>query len=98
METSQIQSSINAIHEDARRRGLFFQTASDDALTGRTITLNGRELVSFSSCSYLGLEQHPALVAGVHDAVDRFGVQFSCSRGYVSAPIYSDLEDLLAQI
>jgi 7-keto-8-aminopelargonate synthetase-like enzyme len=98
MEASQIQSSIIAIHEDAQRRGLFFQTCTDDALTGRVITLRGRQLVSFSSCSYLGLEQHPAVIQGVHDAVDRYGVQFSCSRGYVSAPIYTDLERMLSEI
>ena len=98
MEISQILSSITAIHDDARRRGLFFQTCTDDELRGRIVTLHGRRMVSFSSCSYLGLEQHPALIAGVHDAVDRYGVQFSCSRGYLSAPIYSELEDTLSTL
>ena len=41
-------------------------------------------------------EQHPEVIAGVHDAVDRYGVQFSCSRGYVSAPIYADIESQLS--
>lgn len=98
MEISQILSTVTAMHEDARRRGLFFQTASDEALTGRTITLGGREMTSFSSCSYLGLEQHPDVIAGVKDAVDRYGVQFSCSRGYVSAPIYGEIEAMLSEI
>mgnify|MGYP000110696393 CR=1 FL=1 len=44
-------------------------------------------------CSYLGLEHHPALIRGVHDAVDRWGTQFSASRGYVSAPPYEALEE-----
>jgi 7-keto-8-aminopelargonate synthetase-like enzyme len=92
METSQVLTTIAAIHEDARRRGLFFQTARDEELQGRTIRLGDRELVSFSSCSYLGLERHRAVIDGVHDAVERYGVQFSCSRGYVSAPIYEELE------
>ncbi|MDP2310860.1 MAG: bifunctional aminotransferase class I/II-fold pyridoxal phosphate-dependent enzyme/GNAT family N-acetyltransferase [Pseudomonadota bacterium] len=98
MEASQILSSIAAIHDDARRRGLFFQTCSDAELRGRMVTVNERRMVSFSSCSYLGLEQHPAVIAGVHDAVDRYGVQFSCSRGYLSAPIYADLEDQLSTL
>ena len=98
MEISQILSSITAIHNDARQRGLFFQTCTDDELRGRIVTLQGRRMVSFSSCSYLGLEQHPALIAGVHDAVDRYGVQFSCSRGYLSAPIYSELEETLSAL
>lgn len=98
MESSQILSTVAAMHEDAQRRGLFFQTATDEVLSGRLITLQGRELVSFSSCSYLGLEQHPAVIAGVKDAVDRYGVQFSCSRGYVSAPIQADIEAMLSEI
>ena len=40
----------------------------------------------------------PALIAGVHDAVDRFGTQFASSRGYLSMPGYDTLEDTLSQI
>src|SRR3712207_7635534 len=47
---------------------------------------------SFGSCSYLGLEVHPALRAGVVDAVERFGTQFSSSRAYVSPPRYAEAE------
>jgi 7-keto-8-aminopelargonate synthetase-like enzyme len=96
MEASQIQSTIAAIHEDARSRGLYFQTLEDEELVGRRIRLGDRELVSFSSCSYLGLERHRAVIDGVHDAVERYGVQFSTSRGYLSAPIYRELEETLS--
>ncbi len=98
LESSQILSSVTAIHEDARRRGLFFQGVTDAELHGRVVTLHGKEVVSFSSCSYLGLELHPAVKAGAHEATDRYGTQFSCSRGYLSAPIYAELEDALEQI
>ncbi len=98
MESSQVLASITAIHEDARRRGLFFQTVTDDCLTGRVVTLHGKEVVSFSSCSYLGLELHPAVIQGAIDATTRYGTQFSCSRGYLSAPLYADLESMLGQI
>lgn len=98
MESSQVQESIAAIHEEARRRGLFFQTCDDAELHGRRVTVDGREMVSFSSCSYLGLEQDPVVIAGVHDAVDRYGAQFSCSRGYLSAPLYRDLESRLGEL
>ena len=40
---------------------------------GKEITLDdGRQLVEFVSCSYLGLETHQALKKAVIDAVDRF--------------------------
>ncbi len=80
------------------RRDMMHNVAEDDRLDGRRISVNGRALVNFGSCSYLGLETHPELKAGVVDAVDRFGTQFSSSRAYVSAPAYEAAEDLLGEL
>jgi hypothetical protein len=74
------------------------QTAEDEHLDGRTFRLGGKELVNFGSCSYLGLEVHPALREGVIDAVTRYGTQFSSSRSYVSAPLYAELTTLLDEL
>ena len=98
MEASDAIRTVESLHRDARDRGLFFQHATDGQLRGRRITVNGREMLSFGSCSYLGLELHPALIAGACDAAQRWGTQFSCSRGYVSAPPYAELEALLDAI
>jgi 7-keto-8-aminopelargonate synthetase-like enzyme/predicted N-acyltransferase len=98
MEASEYHSTVAALHGEAVRQGLYFQHATDEVLHGRSININGENLVSFASCSYLGLEHHPALIAGVIDAVQRFGTQFSASRAYVSAPPYLELEDLLSRI
>ncbi|MCK6507280.1 bifunctional aminotransferase class I/II-fold pyridoxal phosphate-dependent enzyme/GNAT family N-acetyltransferase [Myxococcota bacterium] len=98
METSEFLDTVDRIHGDAHDRGLYFLTAQDQRLRERRIRVHDRDVVSFSSCSYLGLEHHPALVAGVVDAVERYGTQFSSSRGYVSAPPYAELEALLDRI
>ena len=98
MNNSEYLSTVEAIHEEARRRGVSFRVCEDEALRGRTVQLNGRELCSFSSCSYLGLEFHPALIEGTIDAVRRYGTQFSSSRGYLSAPPYQELESRLSEI
>jgi len=98
VEISEFLTTVSAIHGEAQRRGLYFQTADAGALRGRAIHIDGQELLSFSSCSYLGLEFHPALIQGVHDAVDAYGTQFSSSRGYLSAPPYVELEGLLGRI
>ena len=71
---------------------------TDTQLRGRNIRSTDADLLSFGSCSYLGLEFHPKLIQGVCDAVRRYGTQFSCSRGYLSAPPYEELEALLDQI
>src|SRR5207253_1122351 len=82
MEASEFMDTVAALHAEARQRELYFQTCTDASLRGRTLTLQGRPVLSWGSCSYLGLEFHPALINGVHEAVDRYGTQFSSSRGY----------------
>mgnify|MGYP001801396503 CR=1 FL=1 len=56
----------------------------DEQLGGRFIKIDGKDLLHFGSCSYMGLEQHRALKDAVIDVVNRFGTQFSSSRAYVS--------------
>ena len=98
METSEYIATVERLHAEARARGLFFQTADDAVFEGVKLTLRGARYTAFTSCSYLGLERHPSLVAGVHDAVDRYGTQFASSRGYVSCPLYKELEERLSVI
>ncbi|MCA9610551.1 MAG: aminotransferase class I/II-fold pyridoxal phosphate-dependent enzyme, partial [Myxococcales bacterium] len=98
METSEIIDTIQVLHGDARRRGLFFQTCEDETLRGRRVTIGGQPMISFGSCSYLSLEHHPALIAGAHEMLDRYGTQFASSRGYLSATPYPELEDRLSEI
>ncbi len=89
---------LDEVVSDAVRAGLSQQVAEDEFLNGRTVRLEGRDLVQFASCSYLGLETDPRLRSGAVDAVLRYGTQFSSSRIYISAPPYRELEDLLEEI
>lgn len=65
---------------------------------GRHVLVEGRSLLNFGSCSYLGLDAHPALREGAHRAIDDYGTQFSFSRAYLESPLYSELELTLAEI
>lgn len=98
MEASERIATIDSIHQEAQAQGLYFLDPDDQELHGRTFSLSGRELLSFASCSYLGLEHHPRLVAGVVRAVQRYGTQFSATRGFVSAPPYRELEARMSEI
>jgi 7-keto-8-aminopelargonate synthetase-like enzyme len=82
----------------ARSKGLVCQIAEDERFDGRCVTLNGRRLVNFGSCSYLGLETDARLKTAACEAVLRYGVQFSTSRAYMAAPLYRDLERLLSEL
>jgi 7-keto-8-aminopelargonate synthetase-like enzyme len=92
---------INTLHDiitHATAEGVAQLSTEDEALDGRTLTLKGRRLVNFGSCSYLGLEHHPALAAGAMEALRRYGTQFSSSRTYASLGLYEVLESNLEQI
>lgn len=98
MESSEFFDTVRTMHDEARRRGVFFQHVQDERVEGRRLVLHGRERLAFASCSYLGLERHPALIAGVHDYVERYGAQFSASRGYVSLRAHDELEASLGEL
>jgi 7-keto-8-aminopelargonate synthetase-like enzyme len=94
-KAEEIKQAFDEVISDGVRRGMLHNTAEDEHLDGRLITLRGRPLVNFGSCSYLGLETHPAMRAGVVDAVQRYGTQFSSSRAFLSAPAYAQAEAAL---
>ena len=87
--------AVDEVVTDGVRRGLLHNHVEDGELDGRHVTIAGRRLVNFGSCSYLGLETHPRLKAAVVDAVQRFGTQFSSSRVYASSPLYAEAETAL---
>ena len=89
---------INQLATKGKELGFYHLATQDERFDGRTITVNGREYVFFSSCSYLGLETHPAMKKAAIDAIERYGTQFSSSRMTVSMGMYEELEDLLGQI
>jgi len=93
-----INDSIDEIISNAARKGILHLYTEDNKLEGNYITINGKRLLNFGSCSYLGLEVDERLKAGVIDAVNKWGTQYSSSRTYVSVTPYTELEDLIGQI
>ena len=81
---------------EAADAGVIMQSAQSG--NGRYVTLQGKRLLNFGSCSYLGLESRPELRDGVLRALDEYGTQFSFSRAYLQCSLYLELEALLEQI
>ncbi|HTU59895.1 MAG TPA: aminotransferase class I/II-fold pyridoxal phosphate-dependent enzyme, partial [Polyangiales bacterium] len=91
-------AAMDATGQKIKSQGLMHCVAEDERLDGRTITVRGKQLVHFGSCSYLGLETDSRLKTAACEAILRYGVQFSSSRSYVSAPLYAEYEALLARV
>ncbi|WP_327412730.1 aminotransferase class I/II-fold pyridoxal phosphate-dependent enzyme [Streptomyces sp. NBC_01233] len=94
-------SNVQTISETLTRAvalGISHVVAEDDQLDGRTVVIDGKRVLNFSSCSYLGMELHPAIQTAAADSARRYGTQFSMSRTYMSSPEYPAAEAALRRI
>jgi 7-keto-8-aminopelargonate synthetase-like enzyme len=92
---------INTIDEcltNGVKNGIFQVHLEDEILDGRQVTIAGRRVVNFGSCSYLGLEVDKRLKQGAIDATQRYGTQYSSSRLFSACQLYEELEDLFYKI
>ncbi|MEM0998318.1 MAG: aminotransferase class I/II-fold pyridoxal phosphate-dependent enzyme [Bacteroidota bacterium] len=95
---TQLVNMLNQVIEYGKAHDLCQFHTEDETLNGRTITIDGNEMINFGSCSVLGMEYRDELKQGVIDAVTRYGTQFSSSRTYVGIGMYEELESLLNEI
>lgn len=82
----------------AREVGVVGLTAGTPREGPPFVTVEGRSVVSFASCDYLGMSQLEAAKAAARAAVDTWGVQFSTSPAYLKVDLYEELAMLLAAI
>ncbi|MEO5569943.1 MAG: aminotransferase class I/II-fold pyridoxal phosphate-dependent enzyme [Bacteroidia bacterium] len=95
---AQALETIGLIIEKLIPLGITHQSTEDDVLDGRSVRIKGKDMVNFSSCSYLGLEMDQRLKQGAIDAINRYGTYFSSSRAYLTTGLYEEIEDLLTKI
>jgi len=68
-----------------------------EATTASTARIDGRELIVFGGCNYLGLAQHSRVLDAARDALGRFGLSASASRETTgNAAVHSELEAAMA--
>jgi 7-keto-8-aminopelargonate synthetase-like enzyme len=90
--------TVDGILTHAKQKGIIQHNTEDTKLLKNFLTVEGKKLVNFGSCSYLGLEFEDAIREGAKSAIDNYGTQFSSSRAYVSPVYYKSLEDKLSII
>lgn len=80
-----------------RKAGLRRELRRVDSPQGARVTLDGRELLNFSSNDYLGLANHRALKEAAIKAVEKFGAGAGASRLICgSLAPFHELEEVLA--
>ncbi|KAA9038746.1 aminotransferase class I/II-fold pyridoxal phosphate-dependent enzyme [Ginsengibacter hankyongi] len=79
-------------------KGILHLYTGNQPFDGPQLIVNGRDVINFGSCSYLGLEFDKRLKESAREAIEKYGTQFSESRAYVSLGLYNELENLLEQI
>jgi len=89
---------VNEVATLATQLGIVHTETENDTLDGRHISINGKQLLFFGSCGYLGLEYDQRLKSGAIEAVNKYGTQFSSSRAYVSSRYYAESEELLSNM
>ena len=91
-------ATVDQLMSQGHARRIIHQSVTRRSADGRVVVIDDRETLNFGSCSTLGLETHPALIAGTIEATCRFGTQFSSSRVYASVALYAELEGLLSEL
>ncbi len=84
--------------EDLKARGLYKRERQIEGPQGSEIEVGGREVLNFCANNYLGLANHPAIVAAAQEALRQYGygmasVRFICG----TQTLHKDLEGAIAR-
>ena len=66
--------------QELKDASLYRRLRSVDGEQGPVLTVDGRQVLNFSSNNYLGIANHPALAAAAKEAIDRYGCGAGASR------------------
>ncbi len=91
-------AELTAELDQLRTDGLYKAEGRLETPQSRTITVAGRELINLCANNYLGLADHPAVIAAAHEGLDRWGfgmasVRFICG----TTTLHTELEARLSQ-
>lgn len=100
--TASVIDRTRLYFEEAHRRGLM--AVYGRSLLGRAVCLTegqrrGDAVTDYVRCSYLGLDNHPTIVAGATAAIEQYGsLHWSCARTRLNFALIGDLEETLSRL
>ena len=89
---------MNKVIAEGHELGIIQLKSEGETYDGRTIVVNGKPLLYFGNCSYLGLDTSDELKQGIIETTLKYGSCFSSSRFNVELSLYEQLESLLEEI
>src|SRR4051794_18510275 len=79
----QVRRGINTTLDEIREAGIYRRERIITSPQRPSVQVDDREVLNFCSNNYLGLADHPAILAAAHEGLDRWGfgmasVRFIC--------------------
>lgn len=92
-----ITSTLGSWQEGAKHGLIHIKTTKTD--TSKLKDSQGHEFINMSSCSYLGLNMHPAILKGAVDAIEREGVlNHSVSQVRIAPSLLDEAEAAMSKL
>jgi glycine C-acetyltransferase len=80
MSATSLRSILRNQLADLKKQGLEKRERLLESPQGATIRVNGKEVINFCANNYLGLANHPEVVAAAYDGLNKFGYGLSSVR------------------
>ncbi|HET7629135.1 MAG TPA: glycine C-acetyltransferase [Bacillales bacterium] len=84
--------------DDMKKEGVFRELIPLESKQGSKVTIKGKEVIQLSSNNYLGLTDHPKMMAAAEKAVEQYGVGTGSVRTIAGTlAMHNEFEEKLAE-
>ncbi|HEY1377712.1 MAG TPA: aminotransferase class I/II-fold pyridoxal phosphate-dependent enzyme, partial [Gemmataceae bacterium] len=98
MSDIRLREALRTQLDDLKAKGLYKRERLIQSPQGTAITVNGKEVVNFCANNYLGLANHPQIVAAARAGLDKYGYGLSSVRFICGTQdLHRDLEQTIAK-
>ncbi len=91
-----IEHTFDSIIEFSRLH--LMHTVLKERTSTHLILENGKKVVDFINCSYFGLDTDPEMIESAKQALDKWGIHFTCARTRLSIELNQKLEAELSTL
>jgi len=94
MSNKSKKSTLETVYDYVKtglKKSIIYLNTTDNSYNGREISVD-ESMINFGSCSYLGLEVDKRVINSAKEYMDRYGIQFSSSRSYLTSMFQQDIK------